>query len=432
MKATTDKQRINLSKSRKLTNNKNEKQEKQIVKNNKSDRLRSASIKSNLTSKISERKDVTNQLNRTYKKEEFKNAKIIKSLNNKTVDSKNVDYKLNSKKIERKDEIDYESDFEDFDEEDHLVDTSVDKKDENKLENEIENKASNLKRPETTQIKKLRLTTNDLIKNRAKDLLDIITLNTVEFDIANLQPIDYKEFMNNVNNQTNTKQIGIQSTDSKDIEIQLENQLNLSEKSIQTPCELHSKTTDNYGNSIDELLRLKKFLFKAESILNELIQSKLNFEINDELGKFGKLFRLDYQFNQLITFHNYNDLTTFKQSNTLIVFWYRNKPNKVLYCRERVSSSLAIDNGIYVLATQNGTILIYDLTNRNQAKSNLNLPDIKIDGVNKENLVSSCYSTLFLHENLHQSRIVKLSSFKKNENFRQQIKLASLDEQGKI
>ena len=97
-----------------------------------------------------------------------------------------------------------------------------------------------------------------------------------------------------------------------------------------------------------------------------------------------------------------------------------------------MSPNLAIENDIYVLATENGTLLIYDLADRNQSKSNLHLPDLQIAGVEKSQMVSSSFSTLFLPENLHQSRIVKLSSLQSDENSKRITKLLSLDECGNL
>ena len=253
-------------------------------------------------------------------------------------------------------------------------------------------------------------------------------MNTVEFELANVEPIDYKEFMDTFGT-TNTKQIGVQSISSKDAEIQTENQSNYDEKHVQVPCELNYSEIEEHS-SIDELIRLRKFLLKAENILNQVITKQRNEISANDLRKFGKLIRLEQQFNQLITFHNYDDSTTFKASNTLIVLWNQNTINQVLYCREKISSCLAVERGAYVLGTENGTILVYDRTTGNQNKSNLNLPDLRIDGLVKDCLISCSFSTLFLSENPHKSRIVQLADVKRDESFKQMIKLLSLDESG--
>ena len=228
----------------------------------------------------------------------------------------------------------------------------------------------------------------------------------------------------------------MQSIESKDAEIQLETQSNLEHKATQTSAELDASKEYNY--SIDELFRLKKFLFKAESILNQLllVRNKSNEIDQSECKRLGRLFRLDYQFNQLITFHEFHSYGSNRSPaglwNTVAVFWCKNRVSQLLYCREKISSNLAIENGLYILGTENGTLLIYDLTDRNQSKSNLNLPDLQIAGVDKNRMVSSSFSTLFLPENLHRSRIVKLSSLQSDEKFKKTIKLFSLDECGNL
>lgn len=398
------------------------------------------------------------ELNRTYKKEDLKKAVAVKQ-------SEPAYYE------------DYASDFESDDEVEKSSEKklgSINAKDENlnrkKIGGEVTNqdvktetttgngqpdlstanttsttKIKRTERPETSQVAKIRTTIelqNDLVyrPNRAKELLDIISLNTAVFEIVNVEPIDYKEFMKDFG-QINTKQVGIQSIERKDAEVQLEIQSTLDHKSTQTSAELGGASQENHYNySIDELFRLKKFLFKAESILNQLLlaRNRSNEIDQSECKRFGRLFRLDCQFNQLITFHEFygydssGPKSSAALSNTLAVFWCQNRINQLLYCREKISSNLAIEAGLYVLATQNGTLLIYDLTDRNPIKSNLNLPDLKIAGVDKSRMVSSSFSTLFLPENQHKSKIVKLSSLQSDENFKKTTKLFSLDEAGNL
>lgn len=408
-------------------------------------------IKTN--SNLSKTKKVANRTSQEWRKDQKESTKTLKKpVNEKKAPIKNAKKSqaasiTSTKKTEVQASSYYESDFE-SDEEDKdlkiLEDLKNIKKD---LEEGLEDSNAEIKvaRPSTTKIDKFR-TANQAIKNvygikndlvyranqnkvnRAKELLELITLNTVEFELVNILPIDYKE---PAYEAENVKQIGIQSIECKDVEIQLEKQLNLIEKSTQTPFELKSNQ-DNHFSSINELFRLKKFLLKAENILNQVLTKSKEIEYKaEDLKKFGHLFKLDYQFNQLISFHSFNDLA-YRMNYSLVIFWDQNQTRQVLFCREKVCSSLEIENGIFILGTENGTILIYDITNRNQIRSNLNLPDIKIEGLNKEDLTSCSFSTLFLNENIHKRKIIKLDYMTDNDSLSQSFKLISFDEQGNL
>lgn len=493
-KLQADKQRASASRSRKLATT----AATTAVRNEKQQAKRSTTVKSSVpaasktprasrdlktaTVKDSKRDARPNELNRTYKKEDLRQVADLKQ----TAELKKT---ADLKQAAKKSESAYESDFESDDEPDKGDDVSLqpastednfkeepknnfkvdDLKVKNGEEKDVKNgesgpnaagnghpdpthatttKLKRTERPETSQVTKIRTTIElqkDLVyqPNRAKELLDIISLNTAMFEIVNLEPIDYQDFMDRFG-QVNTKQVGLQSTESRDAEVQLETQSNVEHKQIQTSAELDHSKEDHYNYSTEELFRLKKFLFKAESILNQLLlaQTKSNEISQAECRRFGRLLRLDSQFNQLITFHEFRGYgedpdepktrSSNALSNTLAVFWYQNQISQLLYCREKVSSNLAIESGLYVLGTENGTLLIYDLTDRNQNKSNLNLPDLRIAGVDKRKLVSSSFSTLFLQENLHKSPVVKLSSLQSEANFKKIVQLFSLDECGNL
>lgn len=476
-KFQADKQRASASRNRKLTATgvRNEKQvKKSTVKSNvpaatapKASRT-SRELKT-ATVKDTKRNGGSKELNRTYKKEDLKKADAVRKSESAYYESdfESDDEPDKGGEVKNQSPARAKGELKD-DLKDHLKNDLKTKNGEEKdakTENDENRpnatvngqpdpthasttKLKRTERPETGQVTKLRTTIElqkDLVyqPNRAKELLDIISLNTAMFEIVNLEPVDYSEFMDRFG-QINTKQVGVQSIESKDAEVQLETQSNLDHKQTQTSAELDHSKEDHYNYCTDELFRLKKFLFKAESILNQLLlaRNQSNEIEQAECRRFGRLLRLDSQFNQLITFHAFQGFGENSSnpktrpsnalSNTLAVFWCQNQISQLLYCREKVSSNLAIENGLYVLGTENGTLLVYDLTDRNQIKSNLNLPDLQIVGVDKRRLVSSSFSTLFLPENLHKSRIVKLSSLQSEANFRKIIELFSLDECGNL
>ncbi|RWS08198.1 WD repeat-containing protein 60-like isoform X2 [Dinothrombium tinctorium] len=289
------------------------------------------------------------------------------------------------------------------------------------------------------------------VTGRAKDLLEIIKLNPVNYNLYDNPPLSYDVYMQ-LFGRRHMKQVQVQTKELIDEESQTD-EIFFEQKSSQFPAELHSTDINHeQGFSATETnpFSLLSFLQKVEKTIVNLIDVESQSESENRRTKLqvpkewqkicSKLYKLNItnktkltEIDRLFTDSQYlyvvKNFSAMKSSTekSMITLWSHcnaSKPSMSLIARSHVEC-ITSNYFAVVAGMVDGTITLWDIREPKHYHKDLNEENIDSSNVR---YASFCSAVTAINEHKYAIRSIDHISFDKEEKLSNQI--ATIDETG--